>query len=371
MKEIIFNATSLNDKPNGLSLYCKNVLQRMDMSLINEVAITSEYDGLDESNIKVKKIDIKSENKLVSVFKRNLNYRRYIKNKSRSHKLAVYSPTQHGLNIRGIDQIVTIHDLIPLYYPKGRLHQYIYYKYILPKVAKKANKIITVSENTKRDIMKFYDISEEKIEVIYNGFDEGAPIDIEKSKNLIFEEFKIKDFILMVGINYSYKNLHSVISAFASVVDRTNLNLVIAGNEKNSYGKELMEQVKNLGLESRVVFMGYVPDKFKNYLYQAASMFIYPSLYEGFGLPILESMSNGVPVICSNTSSLPEVGGDGAIYIDTTNISEIEEAILYVCNMSYEEKQALINKGLNRCKEFSWEKCVTQVENTLKVYLQR
>lgn len=369
MRKVIFNATSLNDKPNGLSLYCKNILERINPELLEEVVITSRYEGLKEQNYCVEKVDIESKNKLVSVFKRNFNYGRYIKKKENREEVLIYSPTQHGLNIKGISQILTIHDLIPLYYPKGRIHQYLYYRFILPRAIKNSKKVITVSNNTKKDIVDFYKVEEDKVEVIYNGFDEGSAIDIEKSSQEIYNHFNIKNYILMVGINYHYKNLHSVIDAFSNIKDKTDLNLVVAGNADNGYGKELINKVEELGLGNRVFFIGYIPDELKNSLYQAAEMFVYPSLYEGFGLPILEAMSNGVPVICSNTSSLPEVGGDAAIYIDSTDIHQIEKSIIRVLEMSADERKILIYKGFERCKEFSWDKCAENVETILKAYL--
>jgi len=169
----------------------------------------------------------------------------------------------------------------------------------------------------------------------------------------------------MIGINYNYKNLHSIIRAYGELKEELNYSIVIAGNYDVGYGQELVALTKELSLQENVKFLGYIDDDIKHYLYQASLAFIYPSLYEGFGLPILEAMYNRTPVICSNTSSLPEVAGNAAIYIDSSNIENVKSALLRVNNMTIEERNNFIKKGIERAELFSWEKCVNDVESVI------
>jgi len=360
MSKIIFNATIISDKPNGLSLYCINILKRVKADLADSIIKMESSEIPNPGNIETIDIKTESSNKLFSVFLRNYNFKRKIK--ELSHKnLLIYSPTQHGITTKGIRQVVTIHDLLPLLYPAGRFHQYFYYRFILPKVIKNSKCVITVSENTKNDIVKHYKVNQGKIHVVYNGFDKPEYINIEESKKTIKDMYNLESYILMVGINYRYKNLHSIISAYSQIKDQVSYKLVIAGNYNVGYGKELISLAKSLGVEDSVTFLGYVDNDVKHKLYQASKAFIYPSLYEGFGLPVLEAMANQTPVVCSDTSSLPEVAGDAAIYMNSLDNDDVERALLEVDSMTAEERDDLIRKGNERVKLFSWEKCAHKV----------
>ncbi|MEQ8198744.1 MAG: glycosyltransferase family 1 protein [Clostridiaceae bacterium] len=364
MSKIIFNATIISDKPNGLSLYCINILKRVKVSLTDSIIKMESSEIPNPGDIQTINIKTESSHKLFSVFLRNHNFKRKIK--ELAHKnLLIYSPTQHGITTKGIRQVITVHDLLPLLYPAGRFHQYFYYRFILPKVIKNSVCVITVSENTKSDIIKHYKVNPEKIHVVYNGFDKPQYINIEESKKTIKDMYNLESYILMMGINYRYKNLHSIISAYSEIKDRVSYKLVIAGNYNVGYGKELIHLSKSLGVEDRVVFLGYVDNDVKHKLYQASKAFVYPSLYEGFGLPVLEAMANQTPVICSETSSLPEVAGDAAIYMNSQDTDDVERALLELDSMTGEERDELIRKGNERVRLFSWEKCADKVFDIL------
>ncbi|MNN34526.1 Mannosylfructose-phosphate synthase [compost metagenome] len=178
--------------------------------------------------------------------------------------------------------------------------------------------------------------------------------------------YNTDSYILMVGINYSYKNLHTIIEAYENLKDSLSYDIVIVGNYNVSYGKQLIDLTKKFSLEERVKFLGYIEDDVKHSLYQASKAFIYPSLYEGFGLPVLEAMNNRTPVVCSNSSSLPEVAGEAAIYINSSDINEIKETLMKINNMSNEERQVWIKKGSERVNKFSWQKCVNSVEEVIR-----
>lgn len=366
MKKIVFNATILNDKPTGLGVYCKNVLSRIDRNLNDYILYTDNFKSEEKKNNKEIILKTKSDNKIKSIILRNYTFKKWIK-ENKDKDILHYSPTQHGVTVKGIKQIVTIHDLMPLYFPKGRIQQYIYYKYNLQRIIDNSEMIITCSNNTKNDLINEYKIDKNKIKVIYNGFDmPKEEVNKEKSSEYIKGKYKIENYIFMMGIHYSYKNLHSVIEAYDLLKNEINNDLVIAGGNSGTYGQELIKLVKEKGLENRIKFLGYVPDEDKDKLYQGAKIFVYPSKYEGFGLPVLEAMANHTPVVCSNTSSLPEVVGDSALKFNPDNIEEIKNAINSILSLSKSDYEKQIKKGLEQTKKFSWDKCTEEIEGIIR-----
>ncbi|MBU3133161.1 glycosyltransferase family 4 protein [Clostridium gasigenes] len=365
-RKVVFNATILNNRLTGLGVYCKNVLSRIKDENIDNILYTNIYENIKKNSDKDVILDIKSKNKFKSIILRSYRLKNWIKINSKEDILH-YSPTQHGVNVKGIKQIITIHDLMPLYFPKGRIHQYIYYKYILKRVINKSNLIITVSNNTKKDILKEYKIKEDKIKVIYNGFDKiMEPIDKNYSRKYIRNKYNVENYILMVGIHYNYKNLHRVIEAYDNNKDKLKYPIVIVGGFDCKYGHELKKLVSDKNLQDRVRFLGFVSDEDKNKLYQAAKLFIYPSLYEGFGLPVLEAMENKTVVACSNTSSLPEVVGEAAYTFDPEDLGEISEALLKMTSLKDQEYEEYMDSCKKQLEKFSWDKCAIEIENTIK-----
>ena len=367
MKKLIFNATILNNKQTGLGVYTKNILFRLLKcgsidTIICDVNDYTVNNIIGKVNCKVVPLELSKGR--FSVFKRNYKFSKFIKNNYNKKDILVYSPTQHGLLGNEINQIVTIHDLMPLIYPKGRLHQYIYYKYLIPRYISKVDKIITVSENTKKDLVKFYNVNEDKVSVIYNGYDMNNRFTKEESKSYILNKYKFGEFFLMVGIHYSYKNLHSVIKAYSQIYKELNAKLIIVGNSNVSYGQYLISLVDKLGLNDHVIFLGYVSDEDKDRLYKASKAFIYPSVYEGFGLPILEAMYNETPVLCSNTSSLPEVASSAAILFNPLDECEIINAMRKI-NSDNEVARKCIYAGTENIKRFSWDKAAEEVNKVI------
>ncbi len=217
----------------------------------------------------------------------------------------------------------------------------------------KASKIIAISKNTKKDIIKFYGINEDKIEVIYlaNSFNTG--IKMKESFNLP------KKFVLFLGTRWPYKNFKFFIKSIAPLILEDNdLNVICAGGM--AFTNEEKEILSNLNIADRV-FHYPITDDLLAYLYQNALAFVFPSLYEGFGIPVLESFNCGCPLIVSKTSSLPEVAGDATVYINPEDKNSIKNAIEKVI---YNEdlRQELINKGYEQAKKFSWEKTAQQTK---------
>lgn len=261
--------------------------------------------------------------------------------------------------------ITTVHDLVPVLFSEAPFITKVRHRIIMPVLMRRIDKIIADSNSTKQDIISIFNIPEEKIKVIHLAADEQfKPLD-----NDIVIEIKQKynvnfPFILYVGTLEPRKNITTLIKAFYEL-KKKNLEhkLVIAGKKGWKY-KEIFETINNLNLQNEVKFTGYVPDEDLPGLYNGADLFVYPSLYEGFGLPPLEAMACGIPVITSNTSSLPEVVGNAGIMVDPLDVNKFAYSINEVLTNGALNME-LRKKGLERAKMFSWEKCARE---TLKVY---
>ena len=262
--------------------------------------------------------------------------------------------------------VLTIHDLCFLVYEKyaiksARLH----YGRRIKSYAQGADVIITVSENSKRDIINHLGIPPETIFVIPEGKDEkfkpqSDPETISEIKN---KYGLSRAFILHVGTLEPRKNLVGLIQAYHRSRARKEYQLVMAGRKGWMY-KDIFKTVEKLGLTREVIFTGYVPEDDLPALYNASSLFVFPSLYEGFGLPPLEAMACGTPVVTSKVSSLPEVTGDAALLVDPFNIEEIKDSIDLVLS-DQKLASSLRKKGLERATLLTWEKTA---EKTIEVY---
>jgi len=258
--------------------------------------------------------------------------------------------------LNGRPFVLTIFDMIHEIYPemfssKDKISER---KKIL---AQKATKIIAISENTKRDIINILRIDESKIEVIYLGNSLKINKDI-KTINIGIP----KKYILFVGSRKSYKNFELFIDAVSLLINEDNeLNIVCAGG--GDFSKIEIEKFRSLKIRDKLFYYSS-SDSTLAYLYQKATAFVFPSLYEGFGIPVLESFACRCPLICSKASSLPEVAGDAAIYFDPTDKSSMLNSIQKVI---YDDKlkRQLINKGIERVIEFTWGKTA---KKTKKLY---
>ncbi len=261
--------------------------------------------------------------------------------------------------------VVTIHDCIHLMFPQylpSRL-AFAYARASITLAARRATRVLTVSESSKRDILKFVDVPPEKIDVIYNAYDERFAVEPrEEDVVRIRERYQLHDaFVLYAGNVKPHKNLGRLIEAFQLVRSRglDHLKLVLIGDDISKYAA-LRRAVHQHQLHKYVRFLGYVPEETLAVMYRLAGVFVFPSLYEGFGLPPLEAMASGTPVVTSNVSSLPEVAGDAALLVDPYDPEAIAGGILKVLTDAGVRRE-LRQKGLARAREFSWEASVRRV----------
>ena len=262
--------------------------------------------------------------------------------------------------------VVTIHDCIHLMFPQylpGKL-AYVYAKGSMWSAARKAHRILTVSEASKRDILRFFDVPPDKVSVIYNAIDERflAPPNTAHM-DLVRQRYQLDHpFVLYVGNIKPHKNIQRLIDAFGRVRARgcqDDLKLVIIGDEISKY-PTLRQAVHKHKLDKHVRFLGFQPMETLAAFYRLARVFVFPSLYEGFGLPPLEAMACGTPVVTSNVSSLPEVAGGAALLVDPYDPESIAHGI---CQALTDEplRANLIARGLERARSFSWAQSVRRI----------
>lgn len=260
--------------------------------------------------------------------------------------------------------IITIHDLILKKFPTSRastLSPFLYslknlaYKIVIFSAVKRAKKIIVVSNYTKKDILRYFKIKQEKIEVIYEGVFLGAAPRVLGTAP--------KEYLLYVGNAYPHKNLERLILAFNKLVKdfQMDLQLILVG-EIDYFYKKIQNKFSD---PKQIIFTDFVSDKELFALYQNASVYVFPSLCEGFGLPPLEAMAYGIPVVCSSSSCLPEILGKAAVYFNPRNIDDMAEKIRHVLEDKNLQKK-LIEQGFKRIKKYNWLKTA---QETMDIYL--
>jgi len=242
----------------------------------------------------------------------------------------------------------------------------IYRRLIVDAVVKRSNQLITVSNYEKQNISNVYRLDDSKIQTVHNGVNRNFTSEIsEAKKEMVREKYNLpKQFLLHIGNTEPRKNTARVLKAFNKYNNNFSdeVKLVLIGLNES----KLKSLLKDIGLEKelakKIVLTGYVSDEDLPAVFNLSEMFLFPSLREGFGIPIIEAMACGVPVITSNTSSMPEVAGDAALLVDPNRVGSIFEAIVKL-RLDREFRDKLISKGLERHKLFSWENAAKKVLN--------
>lgn len=360
MRKILIDAMMIKKQNTGLGVYACEVFERLlpELAKKYEITILCVDKLLIAKNMQADGIcyvEIPTGNAL----KRELMVGRYVY--AHNEYDLFYSLSQHGFPWLKMQEVITVHDIMPRIYPKGRLHQYLYYVLYLPLVIRSAKVVITVSGNTAEDLRKYY--SCKNVEVAHNGT--SFP-DYVGGTN-VWDGTRRKRYVT-VGVHYPYKNLHSLVELFIRDKRFAERELVIIGKSDNAYGQQLKEQVEKGNAGDRIKFTGYISDADKQKRLNSSYAMIYPSKYEGFGLPVLESMAQGIPVACSNTSCLPEVAGDAAVMFDPEDLKDMAEKILMLDDEVL--CQRLIKNGFENIKRFTWEACANKIMDVIEDVLE-
>ena len=264
--------------------------------------------------------------------------------------------------------VVTIHDLTLHFFPGKKKNDFfsrLAYKFIINRAVKRAQHVFAVSENTKKDLVKVMKINPIKISVTYNGVSNVfSPINNEKIKQKFRKKYNLpQKYFLYTGVLRTHKNILGFIKSYAEFLKKhakSNIDLVLTGPKDITYWGEIKNLIKELNLIKNVHHLGLIPHKEMNELFGSAWAYVFPSFYEGFGIPPIEAMGCDIPVACSNTSALPEACGDAALYFDPYDEDAMIEALEQI---AFDEKlrKDLIKKGQIQCRKFSWEKMTQEM----------
>ena len=361
------DARGLDGNRSGIPIYIEEIVKQ-----INSIDKNNKY-----ILYSTRKVDIKenlSDNIIIKDTERRFgSFWMYLKLPKilKEDNIDAFWGTQHLLPMRNkytknIKFVLTIHDLaIKKLKTVGSLKNTIIQKLFVKRSLKAADKIIAISKATKEDIVELYNINEEKITVVYNGTnlkENKYDLTSEQEKE-IQDKFNIKDvtYLFFLSTIEPRKNVTTLIRAFEYIREKgIYTKLLLAGGLGWKY-EGVLELINNSKYKEDICLPGYISKEEKEYLFKHAKCFVYPSLYEGFGLPILEAMNNKQIVVTANNSSLPEVGGDAAFYYnETLNYKNLGDKIIEVLNLSEDEREKRVERGLEQAKKFTWEKCAKE-----------
>jgi len=292
--------------------------------------------------------------------------------KKNAEKLDVIHEPFIGISAKAdIKKVVSVHDITPLLFPSTvPLAFRLYFKHMMPKVLQGSDAIITVSEHTKKDVIEHFGVDKEKVHMIHVGCEMDFPDDAARAaaRKRLGPKSGTRRYCLMVGSMLATKNMAFGTRVFGEAVkamgkEGEDLDLVIVGRQDQDT-PNILAAAKATGMEERLKMVSYIPWSEVCALYEGAALFLFPSLYEGFGRPPLEAMYVGVPTICSNTSSIPEVVGDASILLGPKDEDAWTKAMIRVLT-DEKERARLIEKGKARSVAYPWSTCA---EKTIAVY---
>lgn len=293
-------------------------------------------------------------------------------NTIKDKNIDLYHVPQNGVGLpkeKDFHFVITLHDVIPLRMPQTCSDIYLeIFNKKLPSIVKNCDGIITVSQFSKKDIIRAFDVPEEKIYVTHLAAEDiYKPLPKSKSKLIIKKLYGISgDFILYIGGFSPRKNIIGLIEAFSKLLEiyKKDLFLVIAGTKGKSYDVYKQRTI-DLNIEGKVIFPGFIEMSHIPFIYNASNLFVYPSFYEGFGLPPIEAMACGTPVITSNLTSIPEIVGNSALLMDPYDVDELSDKMYYALTDKNLRKM-LISRGLQKAKTLSWQNTAIKTLNAYK-----
>ncbi|MCD6225488.1 glycosyltransferase family 4 protein [bacterium] len=279
----------------------------------------------------------------------------------------VFFPSHYLPLISSVPLVVSVMDLGFLRWPEQFTKKdFLQLKYWTSFSVRRAKKIIAISQSTKKELTEVYNLSPSKIVVAHPGFKKIFPLSKVVDFQRVKKKYGLGKYILYLSTLKPNKNVEGLVEAF-SLLKKENkflpYQLVIAGKKGWLY-QQIFAKVKRLNLEKEVVFTGFVPDEEVPALLAKATVFVLPSFWEGFGIPVLEAMAAGVPVVCSSVGALPEVAGKAAVFVDPYSPSSIAQGIAAVLK-DKKKRMKMIKEGRKQVKKFSWEKCSKIILNVL------
>ncbi|MBE9162842.1 glycosyltransferase family 1 protein [Tychonema sp. LEGE 06208] len=353
---LLINLSFLISQPTGLAIYAKNLFPHLNP--LNPTLLTAQ--NFPNNNCYEIPANLTPEQGSRGHINRLLWTQTQLPKIYKQLKSnLLFSPIPEAPLFAGCRYIITVHDLIALRFPRRFDPLTPYHRYYIPQVLRQAEHIICDSESTANDLMNFCKIPSSLISRIFPGYDASF---------FKFLDLPTSNYFLYMGRHNPHKNVQRVVSAFAALPKNSEYELWITGSEDRRYTPLLKAQVQELGLFDRVKFLDYLPAADLPKVINRAIALLFPSLWEGFGLPVLEAMACGTPVITSNLSSMPEVAGDGALLVNPYSLQEIASAMQELATDA-KARSHLRQLGLARAKQFSWEKTGRETAAILDRYL--
>lgn len=354
---LLINLAVLFDKPTGIATYAQNVIKAL-ASLNPTLLSARTFDNFQRYAIAA---NMTPEQGSKGHFRRLL-WTQLELPKIYRHLQAdlIYSPIPEAPLYSQSRYVVMAHDLIPLRFPRRTSPLTNYFRYVVPLVLQQAEHIICNSQATAKDLCDFYGIASAKITPVLLGYDAN---NFYPRKAAYFD----RPYFLYLGRQDPYKNLAGLIDAFAAISNK-DYYLAIAGSTDPRFTPQLQQQALELGIGDRVFWLNYLDYQELPLVISGAVALVFPTFWEGFGLPVLEAMACGTPVITSNLASLPEITGDAAILIDPYNKAAITSAMWDLAG-DRKMRSQLSQLGIQQARKFSWSKTGEATKEVLKQYL--
>jgi glycosyltransferase involved in cell wall biosynthesis len=356
-KNILINATCDSEKPSGVGIFNRELTKNLIRINPELFSVYETIDFLpDYKNKKLLSVNLSASGAKGHFLR--WSWEQTLLNFSKAD--LIFSPTPEG-PILSRNKALVIHDILAIKYPEYYPRQKYYCQYVLPLILKRSRMLFFDSESSKNEVYNYYHIPNIPCKVIYPGYDTNAFKPLEKG--FVKTRYGVENYFLFVGEMRPYKNVTNAIIAFHKS-DLKGYKFLIVGKKDEKFFPAVLKLVTELSINDKVIFLDYIPFNELPHLYADASALVFPSEYEGFGLPPLEAMATGTPVITSKLTSLPEVCGDAALYINPKNIDEISAAMIRI-KQDEILRAALRDKSIERSKMFGWEKCANEYYKVL------
>jgi len=363
---LVVNATIVDSKRSGLGNYAVNLVKELSLIRDDLIVFTSHEEPFSQTNVCLKKI---SQN-LGPSYGIQGHLARIIWTQTvlalqanRLKPSCLFSLVPEAPFWYSGYQVVVAHDLIPIFFPKEYPLQNMYFRWFVASVLKRVSNIVAVSQRTKQDIVSIFGVNPSVVQVVPGGCDHRKFF-LGINPNEVKRKYGLTSYILYVGNLHPHKNVKRLIAAFKKLRGNVLHQLVIVGAKDHRFFPELWSLVEKLGLQKMVLFLDFVLQEDLPALYSGAEIFVLPSLYEGFGLPLVEAMACGVPVVAAKGGAMEEVVGTAGIMVDPINVNEMAEAMNHILE-NPGLRDSLCDRGLRQAKKYSWSATAKMVSRIL------
>jgi glycosyltransferase involved in cell wall biosynthesis len=365
---IAINASIIGEQPTGLGVYSINLIRALDRLRDDLVVYTSRPEALGPLRARIERVPAftRPERGAWGHLARLAWVQTALRARLRHQRpRALLNTVPEGVADRSIPQVTVVHDLLPLVFPAEYPRQQHYFRYLVPRALRAARVVVADSESTRQEVARRYGLPRERIRVVYPGLDPLAFHGNGTNAGPPPAAPRGNTYFLYVGNLMPHKNVLRLVDAFAAVRRERPCRLVVRGSGRPAHEQAVRAHADALGLGEAVRFVDYASEADLRRLYAEAVAFVFPSLGEGFGLPVLEAMACGTPVITSRRSSLPEVAGEAALFVDPEDTVALADAMVRLHD-DLSLRQELRQRGLGRIQHFRWESAAQAISAVLE-----